>query len=157
MSEFKGVKKRLEKVFSNERVCIIDDFAPSPNRVQTSLNILRKEYPNYEITIVFEPNSGSRINGKDKIKEIYNKVFSKANEIIIPDLSSFNKALLTSEELVGFLSNSNEKVRHIKNEDICFYLEEKTSKDKNKKHLLVFYSSYRLESIMSELISTLQT
>lgn len=57
ISQFKGVKRRLEVIFENEHTIIYDDFAHHPTAIRTTLQGLRKQVGNEEILAVIEPRT----------------------------------------------------------------------------------------------------
>jgi len=57
---FKGVKRRFEKVFENEEVVLIDDYAHHPSEINATLRSLRALYPDKKLGVVFQPHLFSR-------------------------------------------------------------------------------------------------
>lgn len=157
ISTFKGVTKRLEKVFEDEILTIIDDFGIAPNRAKNSLGTLRNYYPEHKIIAVFEPNAGSRPNNEEIFKEIYQDAFKEASEVIIPELSEFNKELVGTDQFIQWLKELGFNVNHLKKEEIKEYLEKKVreGRDKNEKLLVIFFSAYRLTNTVHNLAGSM--
>ncbi|MEM9622355.1 MAG: UDP-N-acetylmuramate:L-alanyl-gamma-D-glutamyl-meso-diaminopimelate ligase [Pseudomonadota bacterium] len=57
LSEFKGVKRRLEVLFEDDNYVLYDDFAHHPTAIRTTLAGLRKRVGNDEILAVVEPRT----------------------------------------------------------------------------------------------------
>jgi UDP-N-acetylmuramate: L-alanyl-gamma-D-glutamyl-meso-diaminopimelate ligase len=104
VKEFKGIKRRLEVRYEEENLKVIDDFASSPSKVTGSLSAIQKSFPDWHITIIFQPNVGNRM--KDALK-LYKGVFDQANEVIIPRIrKSRAKGIVSAKELADYLASS---------------------------------------------------
>ncbi|MFN5734699.1 MAG: glutamate ligase domain-containing protein, partial [Flavobacteriales bacterium] len=57
---YSGIKRRFEKVFENERLVYIDDYAHHPTEIRCLLDSIRRMYPNRKVTGVFQPHLFSR-------------------------------------------------------------------------------------------------
>ncbi|MCA9387118.1 hypothetical protein KC669_03730 [Candidatus Dojkabacteria bacterium] len=154
LQNFKGVKKRLEQLYKNDNLVIIDDFGVAPNRAKNSIKVLRDKYPEHYIVGVFEPNSGSRIKDELEFKKTYEGVFAQVDELIIPDLSEFNSELATTTDLVAYLKDLGVFVNHEETKNLISKLD-KVIKE-NDKTLVVFFSAYRLDIVSKELASKYQ-
>lgn len=151
IKNFKGPKKRLEMIYKSDDLIIVDDFGVAPNRAENSLKTLRENFPQYTITAVFEPNSGSRINDLKTFNQLYKTAFKDADNVVIPDLSNLNTELLSAEEMTKRLIDLGFKASYIPSELLKENLQE--LKNSNKKNLIVFFSSYRLTQIAKGLVS----
>lgn len=154
VKEFKGAKKRLEVLYESEDVTVVDDFGVAPSRAKNSLKTLKDYYQDYKIIGVFEPNSGSRPKDLEIFNKIYKDAFTNADEIIIPDLSSFKDEFIDSQEMIKRLKDLNVNVTYVESEQLVSQLESRI-KDKDTKVLVVFFSSYRLTQIAQKLVSSL--
>lgn len=139
---FKGPKKRLEVLYQDDKLVVVDDFGVTPNRAENSLKTLKENFPHHHITAVFEPNSGSRIKDLKIFNQLYKSSFVNADLVIIPELSTLSEDLITSEEMTKRLIDLKYNAKYIPSELMIENLKElKNSKEKN---LIVFFSSYRL-------------
>jgi UDP-N-acetylmuramate: L-alanyl-gamma-D-glutamyl-meso-diaminopimelate ligase len=59
LSNFAGVKRRMEKLAEVAGVTVFDDFAHHPTAIETTLQGLRKQHPNSPITAIIEPRSNT--------------------------------------------------------------------------------------------------
>lgn len=157
ISEFKGPKKRLEKLFESENLVVIDDFGVAPNRAENSLKTLKEYYPDHKVVAIFEPNSGSRFNDETLFNEMYKDSFKNADEIIIPDLSNVNSEIASTEEMVERLNKLGFNVKHVSNDKLIEELKLKSSQlvADGSKLIIVFFSSYKLTEIAEEFVMNL--
>jgi UDP-N-acetylmuramate--alanine ligase len=57
---FKGVKRRFEKVYEDETVVLLDDYAHHPSEIDATIRSLRVLYPDKKLGLVFQPHLFSR-------------------------------------------------------------------------------------------------
>ena len=60
IEKFEGVGRRLEVLFDNGKMEIIDDYAHHPTEISKTLEIIRKTRKNSKIIAIFEPHRFSR-------------------------------------------------------------------------------------------------
>ncbi|MDD2840359.1 MAG: Mur ligase family protein [Rickettsiales bacterium] len=104
---FAGSKRRMDLVFSNEKIRLYDDYAHHHTQVNCTLKALKDNLDKKESLIaILEPHLISRIkNNKEEYKEallladypIVTKVF-KSRESFLPDLNI--KALLNNDKIM---------------------------------------------------------
>jgi len=127
LASFKGIKRRFEKVFANDKVVFIDDYAHHPEEIRVFVESVREIYPKSKITAVFQPHLFSRT--KDLAKEFAEQL-SKADEVVLLDIYParelpvegvtsdliFNqltcpgKSLIKKDELLDFVKSKNFEV-----------------------------------------------
>ena len=127
LASFKGIKRRFEKVFANDKVVFIDDYAHHPEEIRVFVESVREIYPKSKITAVFQPHLFSRT--KDLAKEFAEQL-SKADEVVLLDtyparelpvegvtsdlifnqLTCPEKSLIKKEELLDFVKGKNFEV-----------------------------------------------
>ena len=59
LSEFVGIKRRMEPIYSDQQLTIYDDFAHHPTAIKTTLDGLRKKVGDAQILAVVEPRSAT--------------------------------------------------------------------------------------------------
>ncbi|MEM8498773.1 MAG: UDP-N-acetylmuramate:L-alanyl-gamma-D-glutamyl-meso-diaminopimelate ligase [Pseudomonadota bacterium] len=59
LHSFQGVKRRMEKLYDANGVCVYDDFAHHPTAIRLTLEGLRKNKPSARIIAVIEPRSNT--------------------------------------------------------------------------------------------------
>ncbi len=128
ISEYKGVKRRLEKRFDGD-VLVLDDIAHSADKAKNVLTSLRSLLPKNsgKIIAIFEPNIGGR---KPESAHQYANAFADADQVIIPRLTALKIGEATQNALDGksltqeiqkthsntlHIDDDNALVAHIKN------------------------------------------
>ena len=127
IDDFGGIKRRFEKIFENDNVVFIDDYAHHPEEIRVFLESVREIYPKKKITAVFQPHLFSRT--KDLAKEFAEQL-SEADEVILLDiyparelpvegvtselifnrLNCSEKSLIKKDELPDFVKSKNFEV-----------------------------------------------
>ncbi len=86
ISDFSGIDRRLDLIYSSSNLKIYDDYAHNPTKIQTVISAVRETWPEHQIIAIFQPHRHSRI------KTLYNNFvgsFSNADVVIIlPTYSS---------------------------------------------------------------------
>ncbi len=59
LTSFQGVKRRMEKLYDGQGVCVYDDFAHHPTAIRLTLEGLRRSKPRARIIAVIEPRSNT--------------------------------------------------------------------------------------------------
>ena len=83
LASFKGIKRRFEKVFENEKVTFIDDYAHHPEEIRVFLESVREIYPKRKITAVFQPHLFTRTRD---LAEGFAAALSIADEVVLLDI-----------------------------------------------------------------------
>ncbi|HHS95500.1 MAG TPA: UDP-N-acetylmuramate--L-alanine ligase, partial [Phaeodactylibacter sp.] len=60
LASFKGIKRRFERVFANEQVVYIDDYAHHPTELKAAIDAARQLFPQKKLTAIFQPHLYSR-------------------------------------------------------------------------------------------------
>jgi UDP-N-acetylmuramate: L-alanyl-gamma-D-glutamyl-meso-diaminopimelate ligase len=92
LSEFIGIKRRMEPIYSDQQLTIYDDFAHHPTAIKTTLDGLRKKVGDAQVLAVVEPRSATMKLGIHQqvlgsAVEMADKVFWYQNASIDWDLS----------------------------------------------------------------------
>jgi UDP-N-acetylmuramate: L-alanyl-gamma-D-glutamyl-meso-diaminopimelate ligase len=80
-----GVKRRLELVSKINNTYFIDDFAQSPQRVQSTLRAIKDYFPNHKIKVYFEPHA-SFLQHKSGISG-FKSAFFFASDVVISKIN----------------------------------------------------------------------
>ncbi len=111
---YKGVKRRLEVLGKNSKgATVIDDFAHSPVKAQSTLEALRTRYRDNKIITIYSPRVSER-ESKESLKW-YKETFKETDHVIIPKIT---------------VKKSTEKEFRIHGIDII----DSINKEKNSKH-----------------------
>lgn len=104
LSSFKGVHRRFETVFFNQKIRLIDDYAHHPTEISTCLNSLKALYPDKKITAVFQPHLYSRTRD---FAENFAKSLAIADKLILLNIYPAREEPIpniTSEWLLSLVS-----------------------------------------------------
>lgn len=80
IENFKGIGRRMELISDKNGVKVFDDYAHHPTAIKTTLEGLRKEFPNKKILAIIEPHGYKRT--KVLLAE-YKGVFDSVDSVII--------------------------------------------------------------------------
>ncbi|MCB0704480.1 MAG: UDP-N-acetylmuramate--L-alanine ligase [Saprospiraceae bacterium] len=58
--EFRGIKRRFERIFEGKRIVYIDDYAHHPTELKAAIRAAKELFPNRKITGIFQPHLFSR-------------------------------------------------------------------------------------------------
>lgn len=81
--KFKGVCRRFEIKFENERVTLIDDYAHHPEEINCLIEAIREIYPDKKVCGVFQPHLFSRTQ---MFMDEFATVLSKFDEMYLLDI-----------------------------------------------------------------------
>jgi UDP-N-acetylmuramate: L-alanyl-gamma-D-glutamyl-meso-diaminopimelate ligase len=81
MATYRGVKRRLEPVFSEKGVVIYDDFAHHPTSIRLDLEAVREVHSEARIWAVFEPRSNTV--RRNIFQSALPQAFAAADEVIL--------------------------------------------------------------------------
>lgn len=85
---FKGIKRRLEKINNKKNILIFDDFAQSSNRIKSTLEAVKSHFPKKTIKVLYQPHA-SFVQYKESLKDFKN-AFSLASEVVLSKLNYNN-------------------------------------------------------------------
>jgi len=122
LASFKGIKRRFERIYENEQVVYIDDYAHHPTELIAAIDAARSLFPDRKITGIFQPHLYSRtqdfVDGfataLDDLDEILLMDIYPARELPIEGVSSKiifdkmknpNRSLVTKATLMQALKN----------------------------------------------------
>ena len=153
ISEFKGLKRRMEKRLDGD-VTIIDDIAHSPEKARSALETLRAVYKGKIIT-VFEPNIGNR--NRDSIAK-YDNAFASTDILIIPRLTKLKVAEeekdrpIEGQELANYISKTYSGVKYIDDDSMLVnYLRSNVEKG----DVIAFLGSHGFRGMIEEAVEKL--
>ncbi len=77
---FRGVRRRLQTIYDQNEVLLLDDFAHHPTEVRETLRGVRQRYPDRRLWAVFEPRTAST---KRKVfEQDYIRAFDAADGVV---------------------------------------------------------------------------
>jgi UDP-N-acetylmuramate: L-alanyl-gamma-D-glutamyl-meso-diaminopimelate ligase len=112
LSEFTGVKRRMERTATVADVAIYDDFAHHPTAIRRSIAGMKKRYPGNRVVVALEPRSNSMKLGvhNDQLSDslsLADLVFVYRPENFPPD---FDRALEASGDKVQIYGDYDQLV-----------------------------------------------
>lgn len=131
LSQFRGTKRRFEKLGEYNGALIMDDYAHHPTEVNATLEGARLAFPQRRIIAVFQPHTFTRTQ---KLLDDFAKSFSFADEVVVANIFSSAREKegsgVNSETLANKLrSNGVNAVFMPSFQDIKSYLSEHLTKD----------------------------
>ncbi len=103
LETFKGTHRRLQRVGQYKNSVIYDDYAHHPTEVKTTLQGVRRSWPDKNIVVIFQPHRYSRLN---HLMNNFSLSFGDADTVIITDVFSAGEHPIegaTSEHLVALI------------------------------------------------------
>lgn len=145
---FKGVGRRLEKLFERNNFLVIDDYAHHPTEVKAIISAL-KNVDKRLLCVVFEPH---RFTRTQSFWKEFQECFNGADELFItPIYAASEKPIdgITSEELVAKMKSSGKPVTYLSHlEGMKVLLDER----KNKDYLFVTLGAGAISKKIREMI-----
>ena len=83
VANFKGVKRRFEKIVNTDKHIYIDDYAHHPEELKACFDAVRQLHPTKKMTVIFQPHLYSRT--RDFADE-FAKVLSTVDELILLEI-----------------------------------------------------------------------
>ncbi|MBC7616905.1 MAG: UDP-N-acetylmuramate--L-alanine ligase, partial [Pedobacter sp.] len=83
VANFKGVKRRFEKIVNTDQHIYIDDYAHHPEELKACFDAVRQLHPTKKMTVIFQPHLFTRT--RDFADE-FAKVLSTADELILLEI-----------------------------------------------------------------------
>ena len=126
LSNFEGVQRRFNKIFTYNKIDFYDDYAHHPTEIKVVLEGVNKVYNGYEKVCIFQPHRISRL--KDLRKD-FSYAFKDADTVVLCPIFTagekiklgfnyvnFAKEIIKNSKVKLFLINNNiELARFIKN------------------------------------------
>jgi UDP-N-acetylmuramate--alanine ligase len=121
ISTYKGVQRRFDIRFKNDRLVYIDDYAHHPEEIKATVNSVKELYPGKRVLGIFQPHLFSRTrdfaegfaSSLDLLDELVLLDIYPAREIPIPGVTSEiilekmkmkEKTLCTKDEVIPIIS-----------------------------------------------------
>jgi UDP-N-acetylmuramate--alanine ligase len=124
---FKGIKRRFEFIYRDDKTVFIDDYAHHPTEIRAAVNAARELYPDKKLSGIFQPHLFSRTRDfqdgfaeeLDKLDEIFLLDIYPARELPMPGVTSDivfdkmknpNKHRVTLKNVQSLLKSKNIEV-----------------------------------------------
>ncbi|MBQ3595398.1 MAG: UDP-N-acetylmuramate--L-alanine ligase [Bacteroidales bacterium] len=83
LATFKGVQRRFDIRYKDDKVCYIDDYAHHPEEILATLKAVRNLFPDKELTLVFQPHLYTRT--RDFMNE-FAETLSLADRLLLMEI-----------------------------------------------------------------------
>ena len=113
LSNFKGVQRRFNKIFTHNNIDFYDDYAHHPTEIKVVLEGVNKVYKGYEKVCIFQPHRISRL--KDLRKD-FSLAFQDADTVILCPIYTAGEKIKLGFEYQKFAKEI------IKNSDVKLFL-----------------------------------
>jgi UDP-N-acetylmuramate-alanine ligase len=92
ISSFQGIKRRLELVY-NKEYKVINDFAHSPIKIESTLKAVRIKYPENKIFVIFHVNQSALKEKRtfDQLRDVFGLADFVIIPKVIPDMKNQNQ------------------------------------------------------------------
>lgn len=111
---FRGVKRRAEKIGEYKDILILDDYGHHPTEIATTLKGIKQAAPKRNLIVLFQPHRFTRT--RDCLKQ-FGTCFNSADDVIITDIYSANEPQIegiNSERVVKEINqHSNVSVKYV--------------------------------------------
>lgn len=91
LTQFAGVKRRLENRGEYAGITVFDDFAHHPTEIECTLHSLRQHFPDNRLVVVFEPRSNTMQMGSHRHQ--LKSAFSSADKLFVYDAGQLDWSL----------------------------------------------------------------
>ena len=107
LADFKGVKRRFETIFKNEKTVYVDDYAHHPAELEAVIAAAKMLYPTRKVTGIFQPHLYTRTRD---FAEGFAKALDGLDECILLDIYPARELPIpgvTSAMIAGLMKNKN--------------------------------------------------
>lgn len=80
LATFRGVGRRLNIVFNNDHLRVVDDYAHNPDKIAGAIAAVKDAWPQSTVVVCFQPHRFSRISN---LFEEFAASFSKADKVMV--------------------------------------------------------------------------
>jgi len=122
-ASFSGLKRRFERIYSDEHLVFIDDYAHHPTEINRLISSIRAMFPDKKVTGIYQPHLFSRTRDfgdafaeeLSKLDQVYLLPIYPARELPIQGIDSLwllqkiknsNKQLVSKSELLSALKST---------------------------------------------------
>ncbi|MDD5087794.1 MAG: Mur ligase domain-containing protein [bacterium] len=117
---FRGLRRRMEVLFADKRLVIIDDFAHHPTAIRSALEAVRETYAGHRVIAILEPRSNTMV--RNVFQHELAKALATADEVIVGTIHRRDRIpegeRLDAKRLRNDLTTHGVPMRVCDNEDI---------------------------------------
>lgn len=148
LNSFSGVDRRMTTHCKCDNFILVEDYAHHPTEVRNALSLLKKRYPEYEMTVVFQPHRFARL--ERYVNAFAVELGAADNVFVAPVFAAWTeKGEITSDDLVKRIGNKASYIKYPWN----IAAKKIFSKiKKNKKNLLVVLGAGDINQLLPSLV-----
>lgn len=121
---FKGIRRRLELIYTSTEVLVYDDFAHHPTAIAAAIKAIREHYNGHRVIAVFEPRSNTAV--RNKYQNEFRAALANAHEVIIGSIHRKDKIpasdVLDASRMIADLNSGGVYAAAIENREIPGHL-----------------------------------
>lgn len=117
LAEFRGVKRRFEKIGQYKDITVIDDYAHHPHSIALTLEAAKKRFPDAKIWCIFQPHTYSRTK---ELLSGFATAFNAIDRVIITDIYASareKEVTITAEDLTQAIRKTQKQVKYVNSWD----------------------------------------
>lgn len=158
LAQFKGAKRRQEKVAATPRITVLEDFGHHPTAIAATLESLRARYPGHHIHAAFEPRSNTSV--RHLLQDAFTGALAVADSVWIAPVHRGEKRpvedrLNTKDMEEELLRRNRRALAATSNKALLEALKEGVATATRKApHLVVFFSNGSFDGIIQKFADT---
>lgn len=151
LKSFSGIKRRFEKIFEAENIVFIDDYAHHPNELKALIDSVKELYPDYELTLIFQPHLFSRT--QDLAIDFAAQLSRVDEAIVLPIYPARELPIegVTSSLILDSISISNKSI--VEHDKVLQHIQ---SKKLTKKHVVVTAGAGDIDRLVMPIMELLK-
>lgn len=153
---FRGIKRRLERVFARENMVVYDDFAHHPTAVASAINAVCEHHSSAQIIAVFEPRSNTAT--RNLYQREFTEAFKLADHVVLGAIHRKEKIpadqQLDLDRIVAELRGAGKQATSLENADIPSYL---LSHASATEQIILFMSNGSFDGACAKTVAALQS
>jgi len=149
LESFKGVKRRLEVLYSSDSIMLYDDFAHHPTSIKLTLEAIRNKDKNAFVIGLIDPRSNTMRQGDNKNN--LPQAIADANKVLLYNHSLLKwdaKEVLRSSDNVSYISSI---------EDFVVEINDLIKTNSDKRIQIVMMSNGSFDGLREKLVKLLET
>jgi UDP-N-acetylmuramate--alanine ligase len=147
VKSFPGVERRMSVHFESENLTVIEDYAHHPTELAVAIKTLREQYPQYNLTVIFQPHRYARL--ERYFNEFAEELKKPDTVFVVPVFAAWvEKSELDSQALA---LNSGTNAYYSELEDEAF-AKEVFSKLEDGKNLIVVLGAGDVDQVIPALV-----
>ena len=127
VKSFKGIYRRMDRVWENDSLIYIDDYAHHPAEIQAVLGAVKEVFPGREVIVIFQPHLFSRTQD---FQQEFGKALSEADKVGVMNIYPAREKPIpgiTHETILTYIENT--EAIHLERKLLQYTLEDWITED----------------------------